>query len=309
MGTSPRPAAVPSDTASSCDPSPPVHCPICLGTCAPAFDIGAYVVMACTDCGHRFVGGEPSRDHLDQIYGDNYFFGGGDGYPDYMAEADLLIEHGRRFAEIVAPHAAPGRMLDVGAAAGFLLEGFVEAGWKGSGIEPNQRMAELGRERRGLDVRQGDLETFDTDTPFDLVTMIQVLGHFHDLPAAFRTVDRITAPGGLCLVDYWNRDSRVARLMGHGWHEYSPPSVRHWFGPRDLDLAFSNIGFAPVARGQPRKYLKGAHLKSLAGHKLRASPLTRPLAPLLHVIPDAMRLRYPAFDLAWVLYRKTAPRA
>ena len=304
MGTQPSPAAAPSVT-----PPQACNCPVCAAPCAPAFDIGTYVVMACPACGHQFVGGEPSRDHLGEIYGDSYFFGGGDGYPDYMAEADLLIEHGRRFAGIVAPHAAPGRMLDVGAAAGFLLEGFVEDGWTGCGIEPNQHMAALARERGGLDVRQGDLETFHADTPFDLVTMIQVIGHFHDLPAAFGALDRITAPGGLCLVDYWNRDSRMARMMGHGWHEYSPPSVRHWFGPRDLDLAFRNIGFVPIARGQPRKYLKGAHLKSLAGHKLRASPLTRPLAPLLHVIPDRMRLRYPAFDLAWVLYRKSADQA
>jgi hypothetical protein len=53
----------------------------------------------------------------------------------------------------------PGSVLDVGAAAGFLLAGLRQIGWSGSGVEPNDRMAEHARSQLGLNVRTGTLES------------------------------------------------------------------------------------------------------------------------------------------------------
>jgi len=76
-----------------------------------------------------------------RIYDDDYFQGGKAGYPDYLAEADLLRCHGRWYGRLLAKYMQPGRVLDIGAAAGFILQGFQDCGWKGNGVEPNQRMA------------------------------------------------------------------------------------------------------------------------------------------------------------------------
>jgi hypothetical protein len=99
-------------------------------------------------------------EHVARVYGDAYFRNGGAGYPDYLSESDLLRARGRRYGGLVARHVPPGRLLDVGAAAGCVLRGFTDAGWSGVGIEPNAAMAAYARTGLGVDVQQAMIETW-----------------------------------------------------------------------------------------------------------------------------------------------------
>lgn len=278
------------------------HCPLCGGRGVPAFRLGAFAVADCRACGHRFVANRPDPDHVATVYGDGYFFGGGDGYDDYLAESDLLRAQGRRYGELLAAHMTPGRVLDVGSAAGFLQAGLEEAGWTSTGLEPNATMVAHARERLGLDAVQGSLEQPPVEGPFDAVCLIQVIGHFYDLSRALRQAAALTRPGGLCLVEYWRRESWIARRLGTKWHEYSPPSVLHWFTRDSLDRAMDMHGFAVVASGAPKKYISGQHARSLLSHKLRQLPAGGVWAAATTILPKGARFRYPSFDLEWRLY-------
>ena len=75
-------------------------------------------------------------------------------------------------------------MLDVGAAAGFILQGFIDGGWKGCGIEPNQQMVNYGNQILGLSLEVGSLEDLVSSDRYDLISMIQVISHFYDLQKA-----------------------------------------------------------------------------------------------------------------------------
>lgn len=258
-----------------------------------------YPVCDCLRCGHRYAGQRTRKDHVAAVYGDAYFSGGGAGYPDYLGEAELLIRHGERCARIVAPHAhGPGRVLDVGAAAGFILKGFANEGWEGVGVEPNAAMAAHGREVLGLDVRTGTLESSAIMGMFDLVSFVQVVAHFRDPLAAFRRADAMTLPGGLWLVETWDCSSMTARLLGRAWHEYSPPSVLHWWTPRLLGETLGSLGYRQLATGTPHKWLGAGHAKSLLRHKLGALPW------FANALPDSLALPYPSEDLFWAVYRK-----
>jgi hypothetical protein len=63
-------------------------------------------VFDCPACGHRFSPDALREDHLEQVYSDDYFFGGGAGYEDYLSEADLLRAQGRRYGDLLSRHAA-----------------------------------------------------------------------------------------------------------------------------------------------------------------------------------------------------------
>lgn len=302
-------------------PAPSVRlaasCPLCRQSGRERFRAHGYGVLDCLGCGHRFAGLAPSRGHVAAVYGEDYFQGGGAGYADYAAEADLLRAHGRRYADRIAPLVAAagglgptgngaGRMLDIGAACGFVLDGFAERGWHGTGIEPNPTMAERGR-RAGRDVRVGTAERLDAlgdDPPFDLVTMIQVVAHFHDPGLAFANLRDRTRPGGWWLIETWDHRSLAARLAGRRWHEYSPPSVLHWFTRERLATLVAGYGFSVVAHGRPRKSLRGSHARSLLRYKLGDSALGRWLSPALSLIPASAEIPYPADDLFWLLCRR-----
>jgi SAM-dependent methyltransferase len=274
-----------------------MQCPLCSSASSGVFEIKGYAIRDCIRCRHRFAEIAADERHVAANYDDAYFNGGGAGYADYKAEADLLRKRGLMYAGKMARFAKPGRMLDVGAAAGYILQGFADAGWNGTGLEPNASMAAFGREQLGLDMRQGSLESFDTDEHFDLVSMIQVAAHFFDQRTAFETAFKLLNKDGLLLIETWNRDSISARIFGKNWHEYSPPSVLHWFSVTGLSNFLNGLGFERIAGGRPSKKISGGHVRSLLKYRLGDNFL-------LKAIPEKFNFPYPSEDLFWALYQK-----
>ncbi|MGI9369820.1 MAG: methyltransferase domain-containing protein, partial [Ruegeria sp.] len=171
-------------------------------------------------------------------------------------------------------------------------------------IEPNESMAKFANEKMDLNVLQGDLETVQDLDPFDAISMIQVIGHFHDLRRSLDTVSKLTQPGALCLIEFWRRESMIARLFGKHWHEYSPPSVLHWFTSKSLDFAMNERGFENLAAGAPRKYISGAHAASLLTHKMSSVPGHKIVTSPLRSMFGKSEIPYPPLDLQWRLYRR-----
>ena len=273
-----------------------MSCPLCSSSGRFAFVAKGIDVLDCTECGHRFAGLKADEQHVAVVYGDDYFNGGGAGYSNYIAESEMLCRRGRDYAAKIAFHANPGRMLDVGAAAGYVLEGFLDQGWSGIGLEPNAAMAVRGQDR-GIDVRQGSLESFGSNDSFDLVSMIQVAAHFYDPKSAFEKAYDLLKPRGLLLIETWDRASLSARVFGKNWHEYSPPSVLNWWTKQGLDKFLAQIGFERTDGGRPSKKISGSHVRSLLKYRLGDNFL-------LKLIPEKINFPYPSEDLFWALYKK-----
>ncbi|MBS1807123.1 MAG: class I SAM-dependent methyltransferase [Acidobacteria bacterium] len=279
-------------------------CPICNQSSQVTFTAHGYGIRDCSACHHRFADVSVDATHTQQVYDDQYFQGGGAGYPDYLGEARILRNHGRWYGKRLANYLSAGTMLDVGAAAGFVLQGFMDCGWQGHGIEPNPKMASYARETLGIPVQAGALENLQTTEPYDLVSMIQVVAHFADLRRALQVACDATKPSGYWLIETWNKDSLAARFFGQNWHEYSPPSVLHWFSPTTLKSLAAQYGFREVACGRPSKWINGGHAKSLLQYKLEGIPLGNQAGRLLNLLPEYLPLPYLADDLFWMLLRK-----
>lgn len=307
-------------------------CPLCAGDSRQLFLAHGYPVLECQRCHHRFAGLAPGDDHVEAVYDDSYFDGGGAGYDDYLAESEILTAHGRRYAGLLARHGvASGRVLDIGASCGFIMKGLASSGWQGIGLEPNATMAARGRTLSGVDIRVGTAEGLPArvatevdvggaddvvggvggvdpmgrppEGRFDLISMVQVIAHFHDLRHALDNLRERTNPGGWWLIETWDYTSFSARLAGQRWHEYSPPSVLHWFSRQRLTRLLADYGMRPIAHGKPRKYLRGSHAQSILAHKLGDWRPGRLLLPLTRAIPAKMAIPYPADDLFWLLCR------
>ncbi len=275
-----------------------MKCPLCQSDSKFAFDAKGFALRDCVKCFHRFAEIAADEQHVAEIYDDSYFSGGGAGYADYLAESEMLKNRGRMYAKVLEKFAPEkGKVLDVGAAAGFILQGFVDEGWCGSGVEPNAEMAKTGREKFGLDISQGSLESFKTDEKFDLISMIQVAAHFYNPRTAFQKAADLLNENGFLLIETWNRASLSARVFGKNWHEYSPPSVLQWFSEKGLTEFLNDFGFEKIARGRPSKKISGAHAKSLLKYRLGDNFL-------LKLIPDKLNFPYPSEDLFWAIYRK-----
>jgi 2-polyprenyl-3-methyl-5-hydroxy-6-metoxy-1,4-benzoquinol methylase len=269
-------------------------------------EIHGYQIRECTRCGHQFAEATiQEQAHLEEVFGDEYFEGGGEGYPGYLQEGKLLIERGKKYAEILKRHMPQGTVLDIGSAAGFILKGLVESGWDGTGVEPNARMSQYGREHLGLNMITAPAEAIEaTGQQFDLVSIIQVITSFYDMNHALETLAKLTKPQGYWLIETWNRKSLTARVAGSRWHEYCPPSVLHWVSPESLRFLARQYGFEFVAMGYLPKKISLAHGKSLLGKKLTGMRGERFIKALMGLAPDRMTVVYPFRDLFWMILRK-----
>lgn len=281
-------------------------CPICASPSHADFIKHDYWIYACDICKHRFANIPQVPQHTEMVYvnDDGYFFEGGAGYQDYTSEADLLIAHGKRYANVLQKYARPGTVFDIGSAAGFILKGLTQKGWMGKGIEPNPTMAAYARQTLQMDVEAGIFEHYKTKQKFDLVTMVQVIAHFYDVRKALEITQGLLSKDGLLLVETWDRESLPARLFGSNWHHYCPPSVVNWFSVDGLTALVQQFGFVEVARGRPSKWISGAHAKSLVKYKLAGVKGGNLLYKAFNVLPDKLRIPYPSLDLFWSLYRK-----
>jgi SAM-dependent methyltransferase len=291
----------------------PAHmepCPICTGSTTLLFFIRGIPIRRCTSCGHGFADYRADGRHVADIYGDDYFIGGGPGYRNYLSEAELLRQQGRCYGALLDRFAPQGLVLDVGSAAGFLGAGMRDTGWGVTGLEPNRRMASYAANSLGLSMRTGELETLDLVAAYDVVSMIQVVAHFHNPRRAFAAAARATRPHGHWLIEGWAADSGVARLLGRKWHVYNPPSVLNYFTRKSLDLLAAEFGFVRIASGRPRKRITASHAAALFEFLGSRSMLLRVAAKLADRLPPSFELSYPGDDIFWAIYEKgaAAPR-
>jgi len=282
-------------------------CPLCTSAAANWTKLGPFTIDQCSRCLHRFVAEVPVRSHIADVYDDAYFNGGGAGYTNYLAQRELLCSRGKWYGELVKrlTGGSVGRVLDVGAAAGFLLSGWKQAGWQSVGIEPNRSMT-LEAAKLGLDVRCGafESETFFEEASFDCVAMIQVISHLVDPRLAIAKAYHLLRPGGVLLVETWDRGSVIARLLGKGWHEYSPPSVLHWFTRAGLQQVMVQRGFEPIGSRRALRWIHVGHAKSILQHSAKKSLVYTGVSSIMKILPSGWSLPYPGDDLFWALYRK-----
>ena len=262
-----------------------------------------YKILHCLHCDHLFTDFVPTPIEVDQIYSDDYFFKGGAGYDDYTLEKDMLVRRGEYYADKIKRFVKPGDVLDVGAAAGFILKGFENKGWEGTGIEPNNSMVEYGVNVIGVNIKKSTIETVVLEKKFDLVIIIQVMAHIYDPQTAMRRIHDFLKPSGHVLIETWDKDSFTAKILGKNWHEYSPPGTLNFFSRKTLNKLLSQHGFSLIKQGSPKKSIHSKHAKSLIKFKLLESKSLKWMAGVTS-LPGNMIIPYPSEDLFWALYKK-----
>lgn len=268
------------------------------------FTKNEYTIKKCKKCGFRFTEVKDIGNHLKEVYSDEYFFEGKLGYPNYLDQKDILISHGINYAKIVSKYLQSGKVLDIGAAAGFILKGFEQAGWNCYGVEPNNTMASYGRDILNLDIATGDLESFESNEKFNLVSMIQVIGHLHNLDLSLQKVHKLLEENGYVIVESWNMNSIYAKIMGKFWHEYSPPSVVNWFSDKTITMFFKTHGFHLVGKGLPSKKINIKHGLSLIDETTPNFYFKSYIINLFINKFGKYHFPYPPLDLKWYLFQK-----
>lgn len=213
-------------------------CPVCGGGGCSEHRIGDASLLRCERCGFVFL---PQREDT-SLYGDVYFEGYCGG--DYLAHEQRRRHESRVRLDLLGTVlAAPARLLEIGAAAGFFLDEARRRGYAGVGIEPNAAMGAHARDVLGLDVRTGTLEEQELEEHgFDGVCAFHVLEHLDDPLAAARRIAAALRPGGYALVEVPNAQSAAARRLGAAWGPLDLPYHLGHFGPASMQTLLERAG-------------------------------------------------------------------
>ena len=256
------------------------------------FRDGAFRVVECRRCGLVYVNPRLPPERLHQMYQEEYWASDRAkdfGYTQYLAEGPLMMETYRLRSRLLRRHAPkPGRVLDIGCAAGFFLAVMAEQGWHTTGLEISAPMVRYAREQLRLpDIRQGDLLSVPIEPgSYDLVTLWDVVEHLEQPGEHLRRAVAALAPGGLLVLETQNVASGFARLLGRKWQHYKHEEHLYHFDPRSLARLLDGAGLKQVA-STPRYGGKYVSMDFLVERVGRIHPLLSTLASPLRLFGDA----------------------
>jgi len=201
---------------------------------------GEYTVVQCRQCGLIRTNPRPSPGTISFYYPDDYGpYQDADTRGAELKEGSLplwkrVFRFLVRYNTACLPRIAPGRMLEIGCAAGNFMHRMRGEGWEVEGIEFSPVVAEKARSK-GFSVQCLSLEqALPYRQPFDLVVGWMVVEHLHDPVFALKKLAEWTRPGGWLVVSVPNAGSLEARLFKDSWYALQLPTHLYHFSPRTI---------------------------------------------------------------------------
>jgi len=228
-------------------------------------DEGIHRFLRCRECGSATLDPLPSPERLMDLYSRDYTFKPG---PERSALRRLLqaiewrcfYEPGyRRRVSLIRRLTGlrGGLVLEAGCGSGLFLRHLREAGYAVEGVETSKTDVMYARERLGLTVFEGALETLPLERErYDAVIMVYVLEHIPDPASTLARIHTLLKPGGWVVLGLPVMDSGQARWLGARWSAVTE-APRHVAIPsaagatRLLEAAgFEDIRWAPSPLGE-----------------------------------------------------------
>ncbi len=245
----------------------------------------------CPKCGLECLSPQPDDQTLAGIYNELYFSHYKTQMDPGIVRAMKRATYGLQFRRLPAPDSFGDkrRLLDCGAATGFLAELAREAGWDSFAIEISdfgtqacERLLGSGRVFRGE--VQDAFFAANPEGAFEVITMFDFIEHVRDPKEVLRWARQRLHPGSVLLMTTPWAGSISWRLMGRQWFHYVREHL-WFFNPESIRVLLRESGFASAEVHSLRKavtvdYMLAHYSRSTSYSKL-LSPVARALNSFL----------------------------
>jgi 2-polyprenyl-3-methyl-5-hydroxy-6-metoxy-1,4-benzoquinol methylase len=263
--------------------------------------------VRCTNCGLERIDPPPSDETLSKIYGAHYYEAWGlHGNEQVVAE---LKKATFRYVLDRVPVRPGAKILDCGAATGFLLDVAKERGLEPYAVELSEFGAKEIARKFGEDrVHCGQLEAakFPGLNPmqFDAVTMCDYIEHVRDPLDVLKRVRSLLNPHhGVVGITTPNTASLSRKLMGNSWSHYKVEHL-YYFSPSNLErmlkrAGFARVSFHPLVKSLSLNYV--AHQLDVYPHPV-LSPIARSIRSVTPQAVKKLPLKFMAGELLAVAH-------
>ncbi len=139
----------------------------------------------------------------------------------------------------------PGRVLDIGASTGTMLDIFKSLGWNTFGVEPSAS-AKIAIKKGHKITNLFFEKTKFVPNSFDLIIMNHTLEHLDNPQEILIKAYGLVKKGGFILVDVPNAGGVGSRILGNRWPYLLPKEHKSQFTKESLSTLFKNAGFKIV---------------------------------------------------------------
>lgn len=297
--------SVATDAAATWAEREAIDCTLCgVASDHVAVVENGYTGRRCPDCGLIYISPRPTRAAIAQMYAADQVRLSAD---DLIAEAFVKRLYARHHLRIIRRYLRGGRLLEVGAGAGFFLDEARRAGFAVVGIEPNRAQAAFIRDQLGIVCDEAPLSPASFGgQQFDLIYLCNVLGHLYDPLAEFTALHERLKDGGLLVFETGNLADVASRYFAL-YETLDYPDHLFLFGEQSLRRLLEQSGFVPVQfyHYNILPQLMIARLRRVLGARLRrwlgARQTAASVNPTAPQAPDAAAPREAGFSLRYLL--------
>jgi SAM-dependent methyltransferase len=163
---------------------------------------------------------------------------------EYTQDQENISKIAKARLKVINSLTDPGKILDVGCAAGFFLDTARGLGWEPYGVEISPYMGKFAREELNLEVFIGELHQAGYQEEFFAASAIwYVLEHTQNPLAILKEMSRVTKKGGIVAVSCPNIGGTYYGLCTKEWLK-EQPSLHHFydFSARTLGKTMEKVG-------------------------------------------------------------------
>jgi ubiquinone/menaquinone biosynthesis C-methylase UbiE len=235
----------------------PIHhtnCPLCksasIGKVLAAKDHTVsgetFAIWECADCTARFTQDAPGAGDIGRYYrSENYISHTNTrrGLVNklYHRVRTITLAQKRNLIKKVTG-LNTGHLLDIGAGTGLFVDAMRKAGWKVTGLEPDEQARRRAGEMNIVLNDAADLFSLHPAS-FNAITLWHVLEHVHDVHGYLVQAAKLLQPGGKLVVAVPNYTSADAQAYSEYWAAYDVPRHLYHFSPAAMRKLLQQHGF------------------------------------------------------------------
>lgn len=205
-----------------------------------------FEIYHCSNCQTRFTQNPPAPSGIGQYYKSE----------EYISHTDTskgLINRLYRFvrnyslnqkSKLIekATGLTGGLLLDVGSGTGHFAAAMQKAGWRVTGLEPDEGAREVAKKHHSIDLLP-ETELFNLpDNKFNAITLWHVLEHVHELKKYILSFKRLLAEKGKLFIAVPNYTSHDANVYQEYWAGYDVPRHLYHFTPATMQWLMKEFG-------------------------------------------------------------------
>ena len=198
-----------------------------------------FTVVQCSLCAHFFTSPRPTAESIEKYYPNTYM-----PYKEKMwlwkwLEQSLNSWRARKLAQSL-PEAA--RLLEVGCGRGDFLHELKQCGLQVKGVELSKEAADNARDRLGLDVQRGSIESYPLGTEeYDAIVLRHVIEHIFSPVDACRRFANALKPGGKLFLTCPSIESLGSLFFSKYWQGLELPRHLQHFTPKTLRMLMEKV--------------------------------------------------------------------